>query len=61
LQALSYDAAFVRITKGLYAIRALMGDVPYESIGRPQPKKKAAVDPQMVPGPVGNLSLSLHH
>ena len=41
LQTLAHDAAFVRIRKGVYAIRALMGDAPYESIGRPQPNKKA--------------------
>ena len=31
----------MRVKKGVYAIRALMGDAPYESIGRPQPSKGA--------------------
>ena len=58
LQTVAHDTAFVRIRKGVYAIRALMGDAPYESIGRPQPskgaKKNAAKDTLAADGMPGS-------
>lgn len=36
------DPAFVRVRKGVYAIRALMGDAPFEAIGKPSKKNKPA-------------------
>jgi hypothetical protein len=56
LQTLAYDTAFVRITKGVYAIRALMGGAPYEAVGKPQSAKKSkkpAVDAGIVAGLLG--------
>lgn len=38
MQTLATDPSFVRVRKGVYAIRALMGNAPYEAIGR-VPKK----------------------
>ena len=39
--ALASDSAFVRIRKGVYALRALVGDAPYAAIGRPPKPRKA--------------------
>ena len=30
----------MRVSKGIYALRALMGDHPYEAIGRPKKKNR---------------------
>ena len=37
-QTLRTDPAFVRVAKGVYALRALMGDRPYEAVGLPKKK-----------------------
>ncbi len=36
VQILAGDPTFVRVTKGVYALRTLMGDLPYEAVGRPR-------------------------
>ena len=41
-QTLRTDPAFVRVAKGVYALRALMGDRPYEAVGRPKKKLSKA-------------------
>lgn len=33
MQLTTVDPTFVRVRKGVYAIRALMGDLPYEAVG----------------------------
>lgn len=44
MQTVKADPAFVRVRKGVYAVRALMGDAPYEAVGRPSKKQKPAKD-----------------
>ena len=44
MQTLNSDPTFVRVQKGVYAIRALMGDAPYEAIGRAHKKQEHAKD-----------------
>lgn len=41
------DSAFVRVKKGVYAVRAMMGNESYEYVGGAKPKKKtiAATSP----------------
>lgn len=38
------DSSFVRVSKSTYAIRALMGDRPYEAIGGRSVKTKKSLD-----------------
>ena len=45
VQTLTTDPAFVRVTKGVYALRALMGEIPYEAVGRPKKRKPRADQP----------------
>lgn len=57
MQILSGDPAFVRVRKGVYAVRALMGDLPYEAIGKHRPAKaaKPAVDRERPQAPDLNV------
>ena len=54
LQTLTTDPAFVRVTKGVYALRALMGEIPYEAVGRPKKRKPRADKPgaELADGPL---------
>ena len=36
MQVLISHTTFVRVTKGVYALRALMGDKPYQAVGFPK-------------------------
>ena len=45
VQTLTTDPAFVRVIKGVYALRTLMGESPYEAVGRPKKKKPRADKP----------------
>lgn len=58
LQALTTDPAFVRVTKGIYAVRALMGDAPYEAVGKPSKKGQPKGNLQLIPGLAGLPSSS---
>jgi len=40
VQVLAGDPTFVRVSKGIYALRALMGDLPYEAVGRPKKRNR---------------------